>query len=172
MSDALFYIVIIVVALVYLSRASRRRAAALRAQPAWADGARVGPLPGYSYMPGEGVRFDPLNPPPPGLDERWKVLSAETAHAGKRLRLVFTIEADGIEGTELFTLMRSLAQRLQHKTRFHAVAVEVMGDGSPRALIVLAADGRGWTGTTQEAAITAELPERSPFRLAARGGTA
>lgn len=168
MPDFIFYLLIIGVTAYWLWSVMRRRRAALASLPGASKGVKRGPVPGYSYLPGESLRFDPSEPLQPGLGH-WEPISLETLHAGSRSRLVLSVRAsEPLQGAELFTLLKTLAIRIQRKTRAQVVAVRVEeADGEASAVLVLSPDGRGWTGTAKEAELTAELPGREPFRLAA-----
>jgi hypothetical protein len=105
------------VAVAYAWRAQTRRVAVMRRAEALGEAAReakVGPIPGYSYLPGSAIRWDPRDPPPRGLGERWRVLSVETLHLFgprglRRARLVLRIAHEALEDTDLVQLARELA---------------------------------------------------------------
>jgi hypothetical protein len=168
MPDSLFYLVLVGAAGLYLYSVLRRRRAALAGLPGAARGVRHGPVPGYAYMPGEVLRFDPKEPLQSGQGE-WEPVSLETLHAGARSRLVLSVRVQGApESAELFTLLKTLALRVQRRTQAHVVAVRAeQADGEASSQLVYAPDGLGWTGTATDAAITAELAGREPFRQVA-----
>jgi len=67
MSDRLFYLILAVVIGSYLYRVNKRRRRVTRAMPPLAEGEQRGPMPGYSRLPGEHIRWSPNTPPPAGL---------------------------------------------------------------------------------------------------------
>jgi hypothetical protein len=169
MPDSLFYLVLVMVAGILIFRAVERRRARLRAFPDLARGARYGPVPGYAYLPGGLVRWDP-DRPPRGLGKTWQPKSLETIHAGRRTRLVLTLEVYEMAPAERVGLMKDLARRLQDRTGFRVVAVRLAARGSQQAdqgELVFSPDGGGWTGTASDATVSVKLPEREPFRLQA-----
>ena len=170
MSDALFYLIVALVAGMYLWRSYRRRKELLARLPDAARGARVGPVPGYSRLPGKNVQWTPDEPQPPGLGKTWEPVCMETIHAGKRSRLVLSLRRIAeMAPTDQFSVMKTLAQRLVRRTGALVVAVQFESLSSyaePEAVLIFARDGRGWTGTTTDAALTAHLPGREDFRLA------
>ncbi len=168
MSDRLFYLILAVVIGSYLYRVNKRRRRVTRAMPPLAEGEQRGPMPGYSRLPGEHIRWSPNTPPPAGLDVTWKPLSMETLHAGRRTRLVLTVELlDEISVPDRFTLLRTLAQRIMSGTSTIVAAVRMLPPGQNEAdsVMILARDGRGWTGTGEGATVTARLPDRGDFRM-------
>jgi hypothetical protein len=151
----------------WLAVRRQRRAAASELGGA-GRGARRGPVPGYSYMPASLIRWDPSEPPI-GLDDSWQAESIETLHSARRSRVVLSIRAANLTHTEHFSLMKTLAQRLQRRTNADVITVQLLGataDSEPEGMLVYAPDGRGWTGTAQEAVLTASLPDREAFRMA------
>jgi hypothetical protein len=168
MSDPLFYLVLAVAVGYWLWSVNRRKREALRNQPELAAGAHVGPVPGYSYLPGALMRWDPENMPT-GLDETWHPISLETLHAGKRTRFVLTITTTEPAPTARFSIMRMLANRILERTNVQVLAIEIAAGADPSKpeILVVAKDGRGWTGTGVEAFITARLSDRGSFRVTA-----
>ena len=172
MSDALFYLMLVVLAGFYLWRSFRRRRELLKRLPEAARGARVGPIPGYSRLPGKHVQWAPDEASPPGLGKTWEPLCMETVHAGRRSRIVLSLRRVAeMEPTDQFSIMKTLARRLVRRTGALVVAVQFESERSstdPEAVLIFASDGRGWTGTTSDAAVTAHLPGRDDFRLGVR----
>lgn len=172
MSDSLFYLVVAVLAGFYLVRGIRHRRRLLRQMPEAARGARIGPVPGYSRLGGRNVQWAPDEAAPPGLGQTWEPICMETIHAGRRSRLVLSLrQVDEMESTAKFNIMKTLAQRLARRTGALVVAVQFGGDSNavdPDAILILARDGRGWTGTSTNAAVTARLPGHDDFRMEAR----
>lgn len=168
MSDRWFYIILMVAVAVYLVRVNRRRRAAYRSMPPSIEGARQGPVPGYSLLPGKALQWNPVEAPPIGLGETWEVTSVETVHAGRRTRWVLTLRAlQTLEPTQQFTIMKALAERILRHTMGLVAAVQFQDspNNAPDAMFVLSRDGRGWTGTAQGVFITARLPGRTDFRV-------
>ncbi len=175
MPDYLLILLLLGVAVAYAWRAQTRRVAVMRRAEALGEAAReakVGPIPGYSYLPGSAIRWDPRDPPPRGLGERWRVLSVETLHLFgprglRRARLVLRIAHEALEDTDLVQLARELAGRLARRMRVQVVAVQAE---SPRyegdeAVLIYAPDGRGWTGMSEGAELSIHIPGREAFRL-------
>ncbi|MBN1944740.1 MAG: hypothetical protein JW797_03645 [Bradymonadales bacterium] len=168
MSDGMtIFFILALSALFFLYLGRRGQVAGKR----WEDAARRvtrGPVPGYSCLPGKFVRMDPAGQPT-GLRSDLTVVSMETIHANQRSRLVLTVSGGEPEDTELFTLMKTMALRLQRRTGSHVVAVQFLPEGTTdanAAVLIYSPDGRGWTGTTNGATLTVDLPGREPFRMA------
>ena len=127
----------------------------------------MGPVPGYSYLPGKSMRWDP-DDPPAGLDKAWECVSAETVNAGSRRRMVLTLRVKERDRTDQFTVMKTLAGRIQKRSGFAVVAIQVLDTNNQQveSTLVYAPDGRGWTGTGSDAAVTAVLPGKTAFRMA------
>ena len=165
MSDSLFYLLFAVVIGLFLSARRRQRRAVLAASPELSDGARRGPVPGYSYLPGSLMTWDPTNPPP-GIGEKWEPVSLETLHAGRRTRLVLTIRTDESQPTERFSMMGNLAGRIMARTPVQVLAIEIEGSGHRGSEVMITArNGRGWTGTGLDAPVTVDLADRKSFRM-------
>lgn len=163
MPDSVFYLLLVAVAAFYLTGAARRRRALMAGLPGAVPGARRGPVPGYAFMPGGALRLEADS-----QTADWKPVSIETLHAGARTRLILTVRPRGeLDATESFTLMKTLAQRVQKRTRAAVVAVQLAPETEDpeAATLVYAPDGRGWTGTGVDAELTANLRGRAPLRL-------
>ena len=78
------FVILVIIALWVWSSRGRRRASKGQG-PEMSAGVKQGPIPGYSMLPGELIRWDPNNQPP-GLNESWTTERMETLHAGRRTR--------------------------------------------------------------------------------------
>lgn len=113
------------------------------------------------------MRWDP-DDPPAGLNKTWECISAETVNAGPRRRMVLTLKVKERDRTDQFTVMKTLARRIQERSGFAVIAIQVLdaNDKAIESTLVFAPDGTGWTGTSSDATVTAVLPGKAAFRMA------
>ena len=138
-----------------------------------APGSRVGPVPGYVYMPGEAIRWDTAYRLPDGLGDEWWPLSIETIHAGSRQRIVLSIGHYPMERGQLFTLLKQLTSRIHMRTTVQAVAIEArLRDAGEEhvASLIYSADGQGWTGTADGVEYSCYIPGEPAFRFGSLSG--
>jgi hypothetical protein len=138
--NSLFWLVMTGVALGAVSTWLRERRRA-----AQAGETREGPVPGYSWTPGDRLVLESSSPEVP-MPAR--TLSIETFHTPDRARVIISLEVDSeLSPDAAEAVMEQLAREIYRRSEAHAILIVGRREGTlATGALLFAPDGRGWWG--------------------------
>ena len=169
----LFQIIVIgliVAAYFYFSKRGRRADPVTTDPDGRKHRIRRGPVPGYARFPGPSLRPDLFDsvPAPDGLAR--SILSFETFGVPGRPRVCLRIAIPGApDETSTIAHLTAMANALRTRLQVAAIAIEWHDDlevedtEDAKAVVILAQDGRGWSGVPGQPALTIIPPSGEAY---------